>query len=191
MYIGVLEHGRPAACASAVQNRCYDFLEENGIPFDLVQHDPAETLEKCAAVDAALGAKICKNLFLCTRNKSAYYLLLMPGDKIFKTKGVTGQLGCSRLSFAGGEEMQEKIGCAPGSASVLGLLFDTGHKVQLVLDRDLLENAFIGCHPCENTASLRLRTADVLKIANLLGHAPVLVRLGRCATDGCGAENAV
>ena len=136
------------------------------------------TMEACAAVDEALGATICKNLLLCNRQCTHFYLLMIPGDKVFKTSVLSKQIGSSRLSFAAGEYMEQFLDITPGSLSVLGLMNDKENKVQLLIDEELLQGEYIGCHPCINTASLRLRTKDLLEvIIPAMGHPPRFVQL--------------
>ena len=137
---------------------------------DLISSSRAEnrgktmTMEACAAISDALGIRICKNLFLCNRQKTDFYLLTMPEDKPFHTKDLSAQIGSSRLSFAPPELMEELIHCTPGSASVLGLAYDTEHRIRLLMDRETYEAAQFGCHPCLNTGSLRMATADLLNV---------------------------
>ena len=152
--------------------RTYAFLDRLGIDFDRTDHmdEPATDMEACRKIDAVLDVKICKNLFLCNRQKTAFYLLTMPGDKPFKTKELSKQLGISRLSFADETFMKEYLDLLPGSVSVLGLMNDKEHRVRLVIDEDLLEEEMFGCHPCVNTSSLRFSTKDLLeKILPALG----------------------
>jgi Ala-tRNA(Pro) deacylase len=143
--------------------RAYKLLDELGIDFVRTDHfdEPATTMEACEKIDAILNVKICKNLFLCNRQKTNFYLLLMPGDKPFKTKELSGQLGISRLSFGEPEYMEKYLDLLPGSVSVLGLMNDHDHKVRLLIDEDLLEEAQFGCHPCVNTSSIRFSTRDL------------------------------
>jgi len=152
--------------------RAYALLDELGVEFDRTDHpdEPATSMEVCAEIDAILDVRICKNLFLCNRQKTAFYLLIMPGDKPFKTKELSGQLGISRLSFADEEHMKEYLDLLPGSVSVLGLMNDKEHKVRLVIDEDVLKEEMFGCHPCMNTSSIRFRTKDLIeKILPALG----------------------
>ena len=142
----------------------FALLDRLGIPYTWVAHDMANTIEDCAAVDAALGISICKNLFLCNRQKTEFYLLAMPGDKLFQTKELSRQLGTARLSFAPPERMEELLGCAPGSASVLGMAYDKSHRVHLLMDREVYESEWFGCHPCKSDATLRIQTRDLLNI---------------------------
>ena len=136
------------------------------------------TMEACAAIDLVLDATVCKNLLLCNRQKTNFYLLLMPGDKVFMTKELSAQLGVSRLSFADPEHMLEYLDITPGSLSVLGLMNDRDHHVQLLIDEDVLKGEFIGVHPCINTSSLRLKTADLMQtIIPAMKHAPIIVHL--------------
>ena len=159
----VLEKGRPADCAGRLEKeiRCYDLLEQLGIEFWRVDHPAANTIEACAEVIEVLDSAICKNLFLCNRQKTVFYLLMIPGDKVFKTKELSAQIGTSRLSFAGAEEMEQHLDITPGSVSVMGLMNDREKKVNLLVDEDLLSSEWVGLHPCINTSSLRIRTADV------------------------------
>ncbi len=163
-----LLHGSPKDMTGRQDReiRTYKLLDELRIDFDRTDHpdEPATSMEVCANIDAILNVRICKNLFLCNRQKTAFYLLIMPGDKPFKTKELSGQLGISRLSFADGEHMLEYLDLLPGSVSVLGLMNDKEQKVRLVIDEDVLKEELFGCHPCMNTSSIRFRTKDLTDI---------------------------
>ena len=170
-----LENGRPADWQQRLQKeiRVYDLLDSLGISYQRIDHEAAMTMEACAAIDDVLDATICKNLMLCNRQNTEFYLLLMPGDKVFKTKDLSKQIGSSRLSFAAPEYMEQYLDITPGSLSVLGMMNDAEHHVQLLIDEDVLKGEYIGCHPCINTSSLRLRTEDLVqKIIPAMGHEP-------------------
>ena len=172
--------GRPADCTNRLPKelRCYDLLDALQVPYQRIDHEPANTMEACAAIDAALNATICKNLLLCNRQATAFYLLMIPGDKVFKTSVLSKQIGSSRLSFAGPEYMEKFLDITPGSVSVLGLMNDTENQVQLLMDEDILKGDFFGCHPCINTSSLRLSTQDLLqKLLPAMHHEPKIVTL--------------
>lgn len=177
-----LNHGSPQDLTgrSEREKRAYAFLDKLGVDFDRTDHpeQPATSMEVCAEVDAVLGVHICKNLFLCNRQKTSFYLLIMPGDKPFKTKELSGQMGVSRLSFGDESFMEQFLDLHPGSVSVLGLMNDKDKRVQLVIDEDVLKEDLFGCHPCENTSSIRFATKDLTdKILPALGIRPVIVRL--------------
>ena len=156
----------------------YALLDSLHIPYQRIEHDKAETMAVCAAVSDALGVRICQNLFLCNRQQTAFYLLTMPEDKPFHTKDLSHQIGSSRLSFAPAEKMEELLGCSPGSASVLGLKNDVGHQVRLLMDREVHDAEWFACHPCDNTGSLKFKTADLLeKFLPHVGHACEIVEL--------------
>ena len=177
-----LRNGRPENCSDRLEKeiRVYDLLDRLNIPYQGVDHDAAMTMEACEAANRLLGGVICKNLFLCNRQCTDFYLLMMPGDKPFKTKELSKQIGSSRLSFADGSYMSEFLDITPGSLSVLGLMNDHNHRVQLLIDDEVLQGEYIGCHPCINTSSLRITTADMMnKIVPALGHEPRLVTLER------------
>ena len=175
-----LYHGRPENEDGRLEKeiRVYDLLDELGMDYYRTDHEAADNMEACNEIDAVLGTVICKNLFLCTANKKKFYLLMMPGDKPFKTKDVTAQLGCARLSFATPGHMMELLGAAPGSASAFELMHDREGKVQLVMDRELMEGDFISGHPCFSTSTLKLTRSDFLdRFLPAVGHKPILVDL--------------
>jgi len=158
-----LKFGRPEDydAREAVERAVYDFLDDIGVEYMRLDHRPAFTMEICQQIDKSLGALICKNLFLTNRQKTDFYLLMMPADKIFKTKELSKALGVSRLSFGDEEKMAELLGTTPGSASVLGLINDKDKQVRLVIDEDVLKKEYFGCHPCINTSSLKIKTSDL------------------------------
>ena len=158
--------------------RSYALLDSLGLEYRRVDHEHADTIEACEQVEGLLGCKICKNLFLTNRQQTDFYLLVMPGEKPFKTKLLSKQIGSARLSFASAEHMEKYLDITPGSVSILGLMNDKGGAVRLLVDRDLLKEEYFGCHPCINTSSLRLKTADVLeKLLPAMGHEPTFVDL--------------
>ena len=163
----ILEKGSPADISGRLpkEQRCYQLLDELGLEYYRCDHPDAnaDTMEACLAIDAILEATVCKNLFLCNRQQTQFYLLMMPGEKVFKTKELSGQLGCARLSFGSPEKMEEYLDITPGSVSVLGLMNDRENRVQLIVDEDVLKGEYLGCHPCINTSSLRIRVADVFE----------------------------
>lgn len=141
----------------------YELLDRLEIPYERVDHEATPSIEACHDVDKILGIEICKNLFLCNRQKTDFYLLMMPGTKEFHTKDLSHQIGSARLSFASAEYMEEFLHITPGAVSIMGLMNDRDHRVRLLIDRDVLEKDTLGCHPCVNTSSLKLRTKDVLE----------------------------
>ena len=147
-----------------VEQAAFDLLEQLAIPYTRVEHESADTMEDCRAISETLGVSICKNLVLCNRQRTSFYLLTMPEDKPFVTKNLSKQIGSSRLSFAPAEDMERLLGCTPGSASVLGLMNDTEHQVKLLMDREVFETKWFGCHPCKNDGSLRIKTSDLIDI---------------------------
>ena len=158
--------------------RVYNLLDTLGVEYQRVDHEPAMTMEACLEIDKALGATICKNLLLCNRQCTDFYLLLMPGDKLFKTKDLSAILGTSRLSFASGDMMESLLDITPGSLSVMGLMNDKGKKVRLVIDKAVLSGEYIGFHPCINTSSLKIKTKALMEtLIPAMGHEPTIVDL--------------
>ncbi len=151
--------------------RTYDLLDSLGIAYQRTDHERADNMEACNTIDAVLGVVICKNLFLCNRQKTVFYLLMMPGDKKFKTKELSHQINSARLSFADPEDMLEYLDIEPGAVSIMGLMNDRRRAVQLLVDEDVLKEDYIGCHPCVCTSSLKIRTEDILnKFLPAVGH---------------------
>ena len=156
----------------------YELLEKLEIPYERLDHEATATIEACQDVDKLLGIEICKNLFLCNAQKTKFYLLMMPGRKKFSTKEVSRQIQSARLSFAPAEYMEEFLNITPGAVSIMGLMNDKDKRVQLLIDRDVLEAEYLGCHPCVNTASLKLKTADVIaRFLPFTGHDYIAVEL--------------
>lgn len=176
-----LENGRPLNCEGRLEKeiRTYDLLDKLEIEFERCDHEPAETMEACLAIDKILApAVICKNLFLCNTQKTKFYLLMIREDKKFKTKEISHQINSARLSFAPAEFMEEYLDITPGSVSVFGLMNDENNMVQLLVDEDVLNSEMFGCHPCINTSSLRLKTSDVFgKFLEEVHHDYMVVKL--------------
>ena len=175
-----LQKGRPADTAGRLDKeiRTYDLLDRLGVEYERIDHEPAMTMEDCKEVDQLLEAVICKNLFLCNRQKTVFYLLMIPDTKVFHTKDLSAQIGSARLSFAKPEYMEEFLDITPGSVSVMGLMNDKEHRVQLLIDEDVLDGEYIGCHPCINTSSIRFKVKDLIeKVIPAMGHDFVKVKL--------------
>lgn len=160
-----LYKGRPQNTEGRLEKeiRVYDLLDSLHIEYERTDHEKADTMEECHDIDAVLNATVCKNLFLCNRQKTNFYLLMMPGEKPFKTKELSSQINSARLSFASPEDMERLLDITPGSVSVMGLMNDKDNQVQLLVDEDVLEGEYLGCHPCINTSSLKMKTKDVFE----------------------------
>ena len=175
-----LMNGRPETNEGRLEKeiKCYDLLDSLGITYQRIDHEPAMTMEVCAEIDKSLDAVICKNLFLSNRQETDFYLLLIPGNKPFKTKYLSAQLGVSRLSFGKEEYMERFLDNTPGSATVLGLMNDAEHRVRLLMEREVYEAEYFSCHPCICTSSLKLKTSDILyKFLPHTGHDVTVVDL--------------
>ena len=173
-----LHKGRPADKRIDKEERCYALLDSLGIEYYRVDHEHADTIEACHGIESVLGCGICKNLFLCNRQKTQFYLLMMPGDKPFKTKEITSQIGSARLSFASPEDMEKYLDIRPGAVSVMGLMNDHENHVQLLVDEDVMKGEYLGCHPCVNTSSMKVRTEDIFgKFLEAVHHDMIKVTL--------------
>lgn len=156
-----------------------DVLDKLNINYDLKFHPPAHSIEECEEIVHTLGEGVhCKNLFLCNRQETEFFLLLIRFDKKFKTAEVSKQIGKGRLSFAKDEYLEKYLHLKPGSVSPMGLIFDREHQVHLLIDKDLIQYDKIYFHPCVNTSSLLLKVKDFLDVfLPYTGHAPTLVEI--------------
>lgn len=167
---------RPTDKRLPKEERVYDLLERLDVPFERVDHDAVGTIEGCAEIEKLLDIEICKNLFLRNSKGNQYYLLMLPGGKHLVTKDLAKKIGSTRLSFGTPEKMEEYLDITPGSVSVLGLMNDHENNIQLLVDNDIKKWEYFGCHPCINTSSLKIKTADLFsKILPAVGHEPVFV----------------
>lgn len=155
----------------------YAMLDKLKIPYERVDHDAAHTMEQCEAVEKVLGTRLCKNLFLRNQKKTTFFLLMLPAEKMFSTAEFSKKIGVSRLSFAEDNYMEEFLNITPGSVSVFGLMNDRDEYVELIIDKELLKDEYIGCHPCINTSTLKIRTADIQKFVKKTGHRITTVSL--------------
>ncbi|WP_313134107.1 prolyl-tRNA synthetase associated domain-containing protein [Anaerocolumna sp.] len=176
----ILYNGRPSEVTDRLEKeiRAYDLLDELGISYQRVDHEALATMEACQEVDRLLEVNMCKNLFLCNEQRTKFYLLLMPGDKKFKTKDLSKQIGSARLSFGSYEDMEKYLDITPGSVSVMGVMNDRDKQVQLLLDEEIMKEEYLACHPCINTSSIKMKMEDVLeKFLPAVGHEPIVVNL--------------
>lgn len=177
-----LVKGRPENITGRLEReiKVYDLLDKLGIEYERTDHEEANTMEACQEIDRILDTIICKNLFLCNRQETQFYLLMMPGDKPFKTKDISVQIKSARLSFGKPEYMEEYLHIKPGAVSIMGLMNDVNNHVQLLMDKEVIEADTLGCHPCVSTSSLRMKTKDILEIfLPAVHHEPIFVELPR------------
>ena len=175
-----VKKGAPESSRGRLESelRSYKLLDELSIEYWRIDHEPADVMEVCQERAKALGTRICKNLFLCNRQETSFYLLCMPADKQFKTSVVSKQLGVSRLHFAKQEHMERLLGLSPGSVSIMGLINDREKRVSLLMDEELKEQEFFACHPCINTSSLKFKTSELFeKLLPKLGQNPVFLQI--------------
>ncbi|MDO4191596.1 MAG: prolyl-tRNA synthetase associated domain-containing protein [Bacteroidales bacterium] len=178
--INKLQSGHPENIEGRSERelRCYNWLDAHHINYESFDHDASFTMDVCAEFDTILNATTCKNLFLCNRQKTKFFLLMIPGEKKFLTKDISQQIGSARLSFASADDMLKYLDTEPGSVSLLGLMNDNTKTVQLLIDNDVLKCEYIGIHPCVNTTSLRLSVDELInKVVPALEHTPIMVTL--------------
>ena len=156
------------------QAQVLEFLNANGIAYEYTTHAKVETMEDCAALN--LPAPHCKNLFLCNRAGTQYYLLLIRADKPFVTREVSKTLGVSRLSFGKDDALDHMLHTYPGCVSPMGLIFPESADIRLIIDEDLLTLPAIAFHPLTDEASLWMDTDVFLhKFLPLVQSTPTFI----------------
>lgn len=155
------------------------FLNEHRIPFTYYEHERAYTIDDCLRMPFITeNVTICKNIMLCNRQQTQFYLLLLKPLTPFRTSVVSRLLGSSRLSFAPEEVLEERLHLTSGSVSPLGLLFDSSHEITLCYESGVLDTPQIAFHPCDNAATL-VFNQDVFwsQVIPALGLQPVKLAL--------------
>lgn len=161
-----------------IKDKVIEILKENNIDFEVFNHEAFVSMDQYEVIEGKIGCKIPKNLFLCNRQETVFYLLIMPGDKIFKTKDISAQINSSRLSFGNKDYLNKLLSCYKGSTSVLGLLFDKENRVNLLIDEDILKEEYLGFHPCDNNFTIKIKKEDLIsKIIPLTKHDYKIVNL--------------
>lgn len=143
------------------EEKVYDFLDGLELNYKTLKHPAAFTIEEAHIVRDYIKAPVFKNLFLTNKQQTQFYLLIMPGEKVFKTKYLSAQIGSARLSFASSDFMMKYLGVTPGSVSPMGLIYDRENTVRVLLDEDLKNYPEFACHPCINSASVVMTLDDL------------------------------
>ncbi len=152
-------------------------LNELGVPHDVWEHQAAFTMEDCLALPfAAPDVTICKNILLCNRQQTDFYLYLTLAGKHFRTADVSKMLGVSRLSFAPEECLMDMLQLRSGSLNPMGLWYDAEHRITFVVDRAVQQTKRIAFHPCDNTATV-VFDQDVFwqQVVPTLGKTPIFL----------------
>ena len=152
----------PAAFASELQRRVYATFAERGIPFGRVDTDPGLTMEDCQHIDAKIGVRIVKTIFVCNRQQTEFYLYVTTDDKPFVTRDFCGALGIPRVSFASAEKLRELTGVEVGATTILSAILPESAGVHLVMDRRVAEDEWFACTDGTATCFVKIRTRDLL-----------------------------
>lgn len=145
-----------------LQKKVYDTLNELSIRYERVDTSEAITMEDCLEIEKKLNVKMVKTLFLCNQQKTKFYLFVTTSSKRFDSKIFSRQLQISRVSFANEELMLSKIKTKIGSATIFGLLMDETKEVQLVIDKEVLNEEYYGCSDGTTTGYMKITTKDIL-----------------------------
>ena len=168
----------PERFSNPLQEKVYQALSTLGTAIERVDNSPAASMEDCHAIGSKLKAEVVKNIFLCNRQQTVFYLFITRSDKPFSTKDFGKALQISRVSFAPADKLMEMMGAEHGATSVFCLLMDPEHKVRYIIDKDVLDNLdFIGCPDGTLTSYMKIPTDHLLKIAELSGHSPTIIEV--------------
>ena len=178
MKVSEIKTTAPEAYSTPLQKRVYEVLSELEIQYERVDNEPAVTMEACEAIDAKLGVKTAKTLFVCNRQKTNFYLFVTAGDKPFVTKDFSRALEISRVSFAPAELLSEMLGVEVGATTIFALLSDEEKAVKLVIDKEVLNDEFFGCPDGTTTSYMKLKTADITgKFLKFTEREPIIIEI--------------
>ena len=145
-------------------------LDELGIKYYYYEHPLAKTMEDCEGIGADVGAKHFKNIYACDHTETNFFIIIIRADKKFRTSEVSRKLGVSRLSFCTDEMLQENLGVVSGAVTPLALMNDKEHKTLLVVDKDILRDEMVCCHPLTSDASVAMHRYDLIKFVRACGN---------------------
>jgi Ala-tRNA(Pro) deacylase len=152
------------------------FLHEIGIEYVLHEHEAVFTADEALKVCGHIPGVHCKNLFLKDK-ADALWLLTLPDEKRSDLKSLPEKIGSKRLSFGNAGLLMDALGVTPGSVTALALVNDEARRVQLVLDAGMMDQELINLHPMVNTATITLRTADLMRFVGALGRKAIVAAL--------------
>ena len=155
----------------------YETFASLGIPFERVDTDPGLTMEDCQHIDAKIGVRIVKTVFLCNRQQTEFYLYVTTDDKPFVTREFCAALGgIPRVSFAPAEKLRELTGVEVGATTILSAILLECAPVHLVMDRSVAESEWFACTDGTATCFVKIRTEDLLgKYVPASGHQIIII----------------
>lgn len=163
---------------SSLEMKTYQILDKLNIKYERIDHEAVSSMEECVEVNKKLKVEIRKNIFLCNSKKTTFFLFVLPANKPFDTKKFCQKLGLSHVSFANEEYMEKYLGTKPGSATIMGLLCDEDDYVQVILDKEIIEEEYFGCNPGQNTSHIKIKTEDLLKkFLPYVKHRPKIIEM--------------
>lgn len=166
----------PEKFASELQRCVYETFARLGILFQRVDTDPGLTMEDCLHIDAKIGVRIVKTLFLCNRQQTEFYLYVTTDDKPFVTREFCGVLGIPRVSFASAEQLWVRTGVEVGATTVLSAILPQAAGIHWVMDRAVAESEWFACTDGTATCFVKIRTAELLgKYLPAAGVTPTLI----------------
>ncbi len=178
MYISDITNEMPTSYSSDLEENVYTKLNELNIQFDRVDNDTVEAMEECVEISNKLGAEIRKTIIVCNEKKTQFYLVVLPAEKRFDSKLFRDKMGCSRVSFAKAEDMQEILGVVPGSATIMSVINDKDNIVKVAIDKEVADSEFFACNTGENTRHIKIKTSDLLNVfLPNVNHEPTIIEL--------------
>ncbi len=177
-YVSDIFTTSPKEYKNKIQERVYKTLDELSIAYERVETDEAITMEDCIEIDKKLNMKMVKTLFLCNRQETNFYLYITTGDKKFDSKKFSQELEISRVSFAKEEKMSEMLGTKIGAATIFSSLIDNDLKVQIVIDKDVLNEEYYGCSDGTTTGYMKIKTDDIInKVLPYSKHKEIIIEM--------------
>ncbi len=177
-YVSDIFTTSPEEYKNKIQEIVYRTLDELSISYERVETDEAITMEDCIEIDKKLNMKMVKTLFLCNRQETNFYLYITTGDKKFDSKKFSQELEISRVSFAKEGKMNEMLGTRIGAATIFSSLIDNDLKVQIVIDKDVLNEEYYGCSDGTTTGYMKIKTDDIInKVLPYSKHKETIIEM--------------
>jgi len=159
------------------RTKALERLDKLAIPYEMEEHPAAATIEELDALGLRYPQYIAKNLFVRDQKGKRHFLITIGGHKQADLRKLGEMLGSGKLSFCSAERLQKYLGLVQGEVTPLGVVNDPGCAVEVVFDKDLEKQPVVGVHPCDNTATVYLKFADLHKLVWQNGNDIIMVEV--------------
>ena len=177
-YVSDVYTTSPEKFKNELQEKVYKTLGKLFIKFERVETDEAITMEDCIEIDKKLNMKMVKTLFVTNRQKTNFYLFITCGNKRFDSKRFSSELNISRVSFADSSLMEEILNTKVGATTIFSVLIDKENKINVIIDKDVLNEEYYGCSDGTTTGYMKVKTEDIInKLLPYSNHKEIVIEM--------------